>query len=701
MIWNIFRADLRAVVRQFFAFVIVLAVCILPALYAWFNIYANWDPYGGTGNIAIAVASRDAGYRSPEGAAVNKAEEVMDTLRESRSIRWEFPASPEEAIEGAKRGDYYAAIIFSEDFTARMYDLSSALSADEPALTYYENGKKNAVASKITQTAASTLQETINQTYLRTLLSMVFRKGGQVDQALTEADAAALAAQELSRLQSELGQYADAISAARDGTAQLCSLLDAGGQLSLPEVNGVALDVAASRIARARAGAASAADTAEAGLDASAEKLAALSDVLAALEQGAALPRAELNARLDRAFEAASSVEAHLRALRALFPAESALPGAELALSRLDGLVSRAESIREALQALRAPDADLSGLSTLAASWSVQAGQMRDLVSGELRRDFDAFFAELDAVLAQTEPMLSALGDLGGDLGPVADSAAQTLSGVERSLGDLEQLLRGAAKALGNFSAGLEELDAPSRVRALVDLFGGEADRYGDLFSALVDVSTEEIYAVNSYGTAMTPFYSVLAIWVGGVILVSILKVQTDENRFPGTRESERFFGRFLLFFLLGQIQAAVIVLGDLHLLGVQAAQPWLLWLSAAVTSMVFVLLIYSLTLSFGDIGKAIVVVVMVLQIAGSSGSYPIEILPPIFEKIYRFFPFPYAINAMREAICGVYRQDLLVDLLELGLFGVLGLIIGLVVRRPFMGVNAFVEEKLEETEVL
>ena len=701
MIWNIFRADLRAVVRQFFAFVIVLAVCILPALYAWFNIYANWDPYGGTGNIAIAVASRDAGYRSPEGAAVNKAEEVMDTLRESRSIRWEFPASPEEAIEGAKRGDYYAAIIFSEDFTARMYDLSSALSADEPALTYYENGKKNAVASKITQTAASTLQETINQTYLRTLLSMVFRKGGQVDQALTEADAAALAAQELSRLQSELGQYADAISAARDGTAQLCSLLDAGGQLSLPEVNGAALDVAASRIARARAGAASAADTAEAGLDASAEKLAALSDVLAALEQGAALPRAELNARLDRAFEAASSVEAHLRALRALFPAESALPGAELALSRLDGLVSRAESIREALQALRAPDADLSGLSTLAASWSVQAGQMRDLVSGELRRDFDAFFAELDAVLAQTEPMLSALGDLGGDLGPVADSAAQTLSGVERSLGDLEQLLRGAAKALGNFSAGLEELDAPSRVRALVDLFGGEADRYGDLFSALVDVSTEEIYAVNSYGTAMTPFYSVLAIWVGGVILVSILKVQTDENRFPGTRESERFFGRFLLFFLLGQIQAAVIVLGDLHLLGVQAAQPWLLWLSAAVTSMVFVLLIYSLTLSFGDIGKAIVVILLVVQLGGSGGTFPIDVTPAFFRAVNPDLPFTFVIDAMRECVCDTWGADYWIDLLKLCAYVLVALVLGLLVRRVFRKPVRFFTKKIDETGLL
>ena len=126
-----------------------------------------------------------------------------------------------------------------------------------------------------------------------------------------------------------------------------------------------------------------------------------------------------------------------------------------------------------------------------------------------------------------------------------------------------------------------------------------------------------------------------------------------------------------------------------------------LLWVAAAVTSLVFVLLIYALTLSFGDIGKAIVVVVMVLQIAGSSGSYPIEILPPIFEKMYLFFPFPYAINAMREAICGVYRYDYLIDLGKLLLFGALGLAIGLLVRRPFIGMNEFVEEKLEETEVI
>ena len=148
-------------------------------------------------------------------------------------------------------------------------------------------------------------------------------------------------------------------------------------------------------------------------------------------------------------------------------------------------------------------------------------------------------------------------------------------------------------------------------------------------------------------------------------------------------------------------MQAAVIVAGDIFLLNCSPVHPWLMWLAAAITSVVFVLFIYALTLSFGDVGKAIVVVVMVVQIAGSSGSYPIEILPEIFDKIYKFFPFPYAINAMREALCGTYGHDYLRYLAELMVFGVLGLVIGLLIRKPFIGMNHFVSEKLEDTEVL
>ena len=243
--------------------------------------------------------------------------------------------------------------------------------------------------------------------------------------------------------------------------------------------------------------------------------------------------------------------------------------------------------------------------------------------------------------------------------------------------------------------------DEDEKLQLLKDLLDGDPELYGKFFSSLVEVKTEEIYQVASYGAAMAPFYSVLAVWVGGVILVSILKTNADRKKFPGLSEAKYFFGRFLIFFLIGQIQAAVIVAGDIFLLDCQPVHPWLMWLSAAVTSLVFVMLIYALTLSFGDIGKAIVVVIMVVQIAGSSGSYPIEILPVIFSKIYRFFPFPYAINAMREALCGMYGYDYLLYLGGLLVFGVLGIVIGLVVRRPFIGMTKFVSEKLEETEVL
>ena len=239
------------------------------------------------------------------------------------------------------------------------------------------------------------------------------------------------------------------------------------------------------------------------------------------------------------------------------------------------------------------------------------------------------------------------------------------------------------------------------RLDLLIELLGGDPEAYAKFFSSLVEVEVEEVYSVASYGAAMAPFYSVLAIWVGGVILVSILKTHIDRKKFPGATETQAFFGRFLLFFLIGQLQAAVIVAGDIFLLDCQPVHPWLMWFSAAVTSFVFVLLIYALTISFGDIGKAIVVVVMVLQIAGSSGSYPIEILPPVFAKIYKFFPFPHAINAMREALCGMYRYDFAKYLAYLLIFAVVGLVIGLLVRKPFLGMNRFVSEKIEETEVL
>ena len=199
----------------------------------------------------------------------------------------------------------------------------------------------------------------------------------------------------------------------------------------------------------------------------------------------------------------------------------------------------------------------------------------------------------------------------------------------------------------------------------------------------------------------MTPFYSIIALWVGGVMLVTLMNCNVDRRKYPRITEAQGFFGRYLIFFLIGQIQAAVVVAGDIFLLHCSPAHPWLMWLAASVTSMVFVALIYALTLAFGDIGRAAVIVIMMIQIAGSSGTFPIEILPPIFSKIYLFFPFPYAINAMREAICGLYQNDFVIYLAQLMVFLLAAVVIGVCVRKPFAGVKQFMYDKMRETEVM
>ena len=169
----------------------------------------------------------------------------------------------------------------------------------------------------------------------------------------------------------------------------------------------------------------------------------------------------------------------------------------------------------------------------------------------------------------------------------------------------------------------------------------------------------------------------------------------------PNVKLHQLFFGRYLLFFVLGQIQAAIVVFGDIYILHCQILDKGVFWLTASVTSFVFTLLVYALTLSFGDIGKAIAVVIMVIQIAGSGGTFPIELLPAVYRNIYIFFPFPYAINAMRETIGGMYGNTYVKSMGELLIFAVASLAIGLIIRKPFIKLNHFVEERMEDTKMM
>ena len=668
---------------------IIVAISILPALYAWVNIYANGNPYVNTGNIKIAVASNDPGIDLDDGTHVNMAEEVSGEPKESTSIGWQFPGTADEAIDGVVSGKYYAAIIFEDNFTYNMYHFEQALLDDREPLTFYENTKKNAVASKITETAAATLQENINTKYLETVFSIIFDETKEVSDDLESGDTAESAIEKLRQFRATLDSYDRAIGSFMSNSSSVQGAIS-GARSDLADTrarNRQSIDEARKDLAAAQETIESLTSTTEERLDSIDAKLDRLEQAIKEIKGKDPLTPEQQQKVKDRTAE----LLADLEQLRTMIPDDSTLPSGETVGGAIDTMIETVKSLQENIENLPdKTDEILAAIDTL-----------RTLEKSVLRPGFKTMIESMSKTVSMLGPFIGNISNMLDGVDPVLSATGDTVDSMDITLGQLRKVFRSASDRIGEIIDEVENASEDERVEMLIDLLGGDSELYGKFFSSLVDVEIKEVYSVASYGAAMAPFYSVLAIWVGGVILVSILKTHADREKFPGLREGQYFFGRWILFFLMGQIQAAVIIAGDIFLLGCAPVHPGLMFLSAAVTSMVFVTLIYALTLSFGDIGKAIVVVVMVVQIAGSSGSYPIEILPEIFSKIYKFFPFPYAINAIREALCGVYGHDLLIYLAELLVFGVIGMVIGLVVRRPFIGINEFVSEKIEETEVL
>lgn len=284
----------------------------------------------------------------------------------------------------------------------------------------------------------------------------------------------------------------------------------------------------------------------------------------------------------------------------------------------------------------------------------------------------------------------------------VLDHMNSALASTAQALNSTKDLVEAAREDLQDIISDLEDLTASERIQELKDLLKSDANTVSEFMASPVQVETNSLYAVSNYGSAMAPFYSILACWVGGIVLVAILKVAVDEDdEIYGLKPFERYLGRYLLFLLLAVIQGIIICLGDLFFLGVQCTNIPLFVLSGVVSSLVFSLIIYTLTVSFGDVGKAMAVILLVIQIAGSGGTFPIEVTPAFFQKVNPILPFTHAINAMREIVAGQYGVDYWLDLLKLLVFIPLALLLGLVLRKPLIRMNEFFEERLNSTKLM
>ena len=248
----------------------------------------------------------------------------------------------------------------------------------------------------------------------------------------------------------------------------------------------------------------------------------------------------------------------------------------------------------------------------------------------------------------------------------------------------------------------LTDLKEGDSYQMLMELLSTDPDAIGGFMASPVEIETEHVYQIENYGSAMSPFYSVLALWVGALILVAIVHVKVHPiEGMTDVKPVETYVGRYVLFFLIGQLQTLLTVLGDLYYVGIQCLYPFKFWLAAATASFVFTLFIYSLTVAFGNVGEALAIVVMVIQVAGAGGTFPMEVLPQIYQDLYKYLPFPYAMNALRETVGGLYENYYWDCIRHLLLYIPVSVIIGLVCGKPFEKLNHKIEENKEDSGVM
>lgn len=716
--FEIFRRDVNRLSHNMVAMIVTIGVCLIPSLYAWFNIAANYDPYANTGNIKIAVANADKGTENELIGELNVGEEIVQNLKKNDSLGWKF-TDEKKAVQGVKSGKYYAAIVIPEDFSSSFV---SILSGDmkQPQFEYYLNEKKNAIAPKVTGTGASTIQEQVNEEFIAAAAGSVSKILGQTaEQMGTQVDTVQesliakmqTAEENLEEYQVVLENLNKTIDGSDDlinGTQETLDALKSAVASGAKSMNN-GTDILAS--VRNSVGALSVglSDGLTQGADALSGISSAVGTDLGKLNEKVQNVNEKIGNTITSMQDLISKNEEILTVLREL---DNQVPGNPLSeiIEKLETENQRHKEILKNLQTGNnsignAVNTSVQGLNQIASV--IQDGQknlqtsrasFEKNVLPSLNQSLDSFAqlsGKVSGVLAGVEPSAEQLKNVTGDL-------KQTLSDTKTAMESTKEALDDVQKKLNTAITDLGALQSSDIYLSLKELTKKDTGEVAEFMHSPVQLETKSFYRVENYGSAMAPFYTNLAIWVGGIVLIAIFKMEVDKDeKIKSFTVTQGYFGRWILYITTGLIQALIICLGDIYLLKIQCKNPAAFVFAGLFASFVYVNLIYALSITFKHIGKALSVILVILQIPGSAGTYPIEMTPAFFQFVHPLLPFTYGINAMREAIAGIYGMHYWKNILCLAVLLPIALGIGLLLRPHLLNLNYLFDRKLAETDLM
>lgn len=706
--------------KNWVALVILGGLIFLPSLYAWLNITASWDPYGQTDQIPVGVVNEDQGatVRDEE---IDVGEELVETLQDNDSMQWEF-LHKEEAMDKLEKGDLFAVILIPENFSESLGTVVKT-EPEKANVEYYVNEKINAIAPKITEKGASVIVENIGSEFVSTVNGIIFEVFNDIGLEIEE---------EIPNIE----QFEDYLFTIEERLPDIhetleSTLADANeaqgivhkAQNKMPEIetavqNGLdTIDETDAFLQEAEAELEELGPKVREELDKAEETVASINAFMEEIEQAGVdfsegeITQDKIKEKIDDSLSSIQTIEEVLNAV-------------------VEQINEQEEPNEEALDILQTAIEDLQELSGILEDGNSEAEKIVDFID-EKESEVEDVFAHITEVSKDVEQSLATfketydqriepfvLEQFSQAQTTIADARAM-VTDIQGTLPNVKELLN---RTDGSLTDGQELLDEvlleypyvhdkvtelADRVRAtqenldlqeVIDLLQNDPEAERGFFAEPVTLTEHPIFPIQNYGTGMTPFYTVLSLWVGGLLLISLLATDVIEG--TGFRSREVYFGKLMFFVLIGILQALIVTFGDLYLIEVNIAHPVWFVIFGLFCSFVFITIIYTFVSVFGDVGKSIAIVMLVLQISGSGGTYPVVLLPKFFQVISPFLPFTYAVGLMREAVGGIVWHNALVDILFLTGCVIVAIIFGAIFKEALNKRSTKLMKKSRETGI-
>ena len=665
---EIFRNDIKEVFRKTNTWIIIVGLIFLPSMYAWPNILSSWDPYGHTNNIKVAVTSEDEGA-TVDGKELNLGKSLVEGLKNNKNLDWQFVSNKQEAEDGVRIGNYYASIVVPKNFSQDM----TSVSRTEPqraTIEYTVNEKINAISPKITNSGASAIANNISKNFVETANGIIFEKlheaGIKFEENLPSIEKAK---EEIFKLNDNFSTYESTLSELIGKVEYGYNILN-NVQNTLPEIDRVATNSIMI------------ADKAEItinNIQGFNERLLPIINnhlnVVEEVSKEANIIAKELQQKPDKTEEIKARQKAldsrlqasteRLQLVKNIFEYFNKLSSERLfnnQLERVTTLSNDITTIKEVNNNIYNKMDHYDEIADTVKEEFVNKSARINEVSSNMNSKLNVEVAPLiSQVLSKAEVNIDKVSGIiagaQGELPAVERKLSETEVKISNAYGKLLSLqaqMPSAKSKIQKLTDEIKKADSSIDKNQLFNLLKVDYKQQAEFFANPVKLQENKLYHIENYGSAMTPFYTVLSIWVGSLLMSSLLttKVEDEEKKY---KPYQKYFGRGLLFVIISLFQTLIITLGDMYVLGTQATSPYRFVLYALLISLLFSSIIYTIVCILGNVGKAVCIVLLVLQLGSSGGTFPIQMTSEFFQALYPKVPFTYSIGLLREAVGGVY----------------------------------------------